>query len=106
VRVIAATNSELKARVAQRQFREDLFYRLAVFPIHLPPLRDRMGDIKDLTLAFAVKYHPRASVTQEALQILQQHNWPGNVRELRNTIERASVLVGNGLEIKPEHIIL
>jgi DNA-binding NtrC family response regulator len=106
VRVIAATNSELKARIAQRQFREDLFYRLAVFPIHLPPLRDRMGDIKDLTLAFAVKYHPRASVTQEALQILQQHNWPGNVRELRNTIERASVLVGNGLEIKPEHIIL
>jgi transcriptional regulator with GAF, ATPase, and Fis domain len=106
VRVIAATNSELKARVAQRQFREDLFYRLAVFPIHLPPLRDRMDDIKDLTLAFAEKYHPRVSVTQEALQILLQHNWPGNVRELRNTIERASVLVGNGLEIKPEHIIL
>jgi len=106
VRVIAATNAELKTRVAQQQFRADLFYRLAVFPIHLPPLRDRMEDIKDLTLAFAVKYHPRASVTQEALQILQQHNWPGNVRELRNTIERASVLVGNGLEIKPEHIIL
>jgi transcriptional regulator with PAS, ATPase and Fis domain len=106
VRVIAATNSELKARVAQKQFREDLFYRLAVFPIHLPPLRERMGDIKDLTLAFAAKYHPRASVTQEALQILQQHNWPGNVRELRNTMERASVLVGNGQEIKPEHIIL
>jgi DNA-binding NtrC family response regulator len=106
VRVIAATNSELKARVAQKQFREDLYYRLAVFPIHLPPLRERMGDIKDLTLAFASKYHPRASVTQEALQVLQQHNWPGNVRELRNTIERASVLVGNGLEIKPDHIIL
>ena len=106
VRVIAATNSELKERVAQKQFREDLFYRLAVFPIHLPPLRDRMGDIKDLTLAFAAKYHPGASVTQEALQILQEHNWPGNVRELRNAIERASVLVGNGYEIKPEHIIL
>lgn len=106
VRVIAATNSELKARVAQKQFREDLFYRLAVFPIHLPPLRDRMGDVKDLTLAFAAKYHPGASVTQEALQVLQEHNWPGNVRELRNTIERASVLVGNGYEIKPEHIIL
>ena len=106
VRVIAATNAELKTRVAQQQFREDLFYRLAVFPIHLPPLRDRMEDVKDLTLAFAAKYHPRASVSQEALQVLEQHNWPGNVRELRNAIERASILVGNGHEIKPEHIIL
>jgi DNA-binding NtrC family response regulator len=106
VRVIAATNAELKARVAQQLFREDLFYRLAVFPIHLPPLRDRMGDITDLTLAFASKYLPRVSVSHEALQILQQHNWPGNVRELRNAIERASILVGNGHEIKPEHIIL
>jgi DNA-binding NtrC family response regulator len=106
VRVIAATNAELKTRVAQQQFREDLFYRLAVFPIHLPPLRDRMEDVKDLTLAFAAKYHPRASVSQEALQVLEQHNWPGNVRELRNAIERASILVGNGYEIKPEHIIL
>jgi DNA-binding NtrC family response regulator len=106
VRVIAATNAELKTRVAQQQFREDLFYRLAVFPIHLPPLRDRMGDITDLTLAFAAKYSPRVSVSQEAMQILQQHNWPGNVRELRNAIERASILIGNGDEIKPEHIIL
>jgi DNA-binding NtrC family response regulator len=106
VRVIAATNAELKTRVAQQQFREDLFYRLAVFPIHLPPLRDRMGDIADLTLAFAAKYSPRVSVTQEAMQILQQHNWPGNVRELRNAIERATILMGNGDEIKPEHIIL
>jgi DNA-binding NtrC family response regulator len=106
VRVIAATNAELKTRVAQQQFREDLFYRLAVFPIHLPPLRDRMGDVRDLTLAFAAKYSPRVSVSQEAMQILQQHNWPGNVRELRNAIERASILIGNGDEIKPDHIIL
>ena len=106
VRVVAATNAELKTRVAQQQFREDLFYRLAVFPIHLPPLRDRMGDITDLTLAFVAKYSPRVSVSQEAMQILQQHNWPGNVRELRNAIERASILIGNGDEIKPEHIIL
>jgi DNA-binding NtrC family response regulator len=106
VRVIAATNADLKARVAQQQFREDLFYRLAVFPIHVPPLRDRMGDITDLTLAFAAKYHPKVSVSEEALEILKQHNWPGNVRELRNAIERASILVGNGREIKPEHIIL
>jgi transcriptional regulator with GAF, ATPase, and Fis domain len=106
VRVIAATNADLKTRVAQQQFREDLFYRLSVFPIHLPPLRDRMGDITDLTLAFAAKYSPSASVSQEAMQILQQHNWPGNVRELRNAIERATILIGNGDEIKPEHLIL
>jgi len=106
VRVIAATNADLKARVAQGQFREDLFYRLAVFPIHLPPLRERMGDIEDLTIAFAARFHPRVSVSREALLVLQQHSWPGNVRELRNAIERATIFVGNGLEIKPEHIIL
>jgi len=106
VRVIAATNADLKARVAQSQFREDLFYRLAVFPIHLPPLRERMDDIEALTSSFAGKFHPRVSVTREALQVLQQHNWPGNVRELRNAIERATILVGNGLEIKAEHILL
>jgi DNA-binding NtrC family response regulator len=106
VRVIAATNVDLKTRVAQQQFREDLFYRLAVFPIQLPPLRDRMEDVTALTLAFAAKYAPKLSVSQEAMQILQQHNWPGNVRELRNAIERAAVLMGNGHEIKPEHIIL
>jgi len=106
VRVVAATNADLKARVAQGQFREDLFYRLAVFPMHLPPLRDRIGDIEELTMSFAAKYHPRVSVSQEALQVLLQHDWPGNVRELRNAIERATILVGNGIEIKPEHIIL
>ena len=106
VRVIAATNAELKARVAQQQFREDLFYRLAVFPIHLPPLRDRMEDISDLTLAFAGKFLPRVPMSHEAMEILRQHHWPGNVRELRNTIERATILVGNGNEIKAEHIIL
>lgn len=106
VRVIAATNADVKARVAQGQFREDLFYRLAVFPIHLPPLRERMDDIEELTISFAAKFHPRVSISREVLQVLQQHHWPGNVRELRNAIERATILVGNGLEIKPEHIIL
>jgi transcriptional regulator with GAF, ATPase, and Fis domain len=106
VRVIAATNVDLKTRVAQQQFREDLFYRLAVFPIQLPPLRDRMEDLADLTLAFVAKHSPRVSMSQEAMQILKQHNWPGNVRELRNAIERATILIGNGHEIKPEHIIL
>lgn len=106
VRVVAATNADLKTRISQQQFREDLFYRLAVFPIHLPPLRERMRDIEDLTAAFIAKYHPRVSVSSEALEVLMQHRWPGNVRELRNVIERATILVGNGDEIKPEHIIL
>ena len=106
VRVIAATNVDLKTRVAQQQFREDLFYRLAVFPIQLPSLRDRMEDIADLTLAFVAKHSPRVSMSEEAMQILRQHNWPGNVRELRNAIERATILMGNANEIKPEHIIL
>ena len=106
VRVIAATNADLKSRVTQGQFREDLFYRLAVFPIHLPPLRERMDDVEDLTFAFVARFHPRVSVSREALHILQQHSWPGNVRELRNAIERATIFVGNGPEIKPEHIIL
>lgn len=106
VRVIAATNADLKTRVAQSQFREDLFYRLAVFPIHLPPLRERLCDVAELSMTFAAKFHPRVRVSREALQVLEQHNWPGNVRELRNAIERATILVGNGTEIKPEHIIL
>ena len=106
VRVIAATNAELKARVAQQQFREDLFYRLAVFPIHLPPLRDRLSDVPELALTFAAKFHPRVAVSREAIHVLEQHSWPGNVRELRNAMERATILVGNGDEIKPEHIIL
>jgi DNA-binding NtrC family response regulator len=106
VRVIAATNADLKKRVAQAQFREDLYYRLAVFPIHLPPLRDRMSDIEELATAFAGKFHSGASLSRGALHVLIQHAWPGNVRELRNAIERATILVGTESEIKPEHIIL
>jgi transcriptional regulator with GAF, ATPase, and Fis domain len=106
VRVIAATNADLKKRVAEQQFREDLYYRLAVFPIHLPPLRERMGDLEELAIAFAAKFLPRVSLSRQALQVLAQHSWPGNVRCLRNAIERATILVGSGDEIKPEHIIL
>jgi transcriptional regulator with GAF, ATPase, and Fis domain len=106
VRVVAATNVELKKRVAEQQFREDLYYRLAVFPIHLPPLRERMSDLDELALAFAAKFHPGVSLSRQALQVLSQHSWPGNVRELRNAIERATIFVGNGDEVTPEHIIL
>jgi transcriptional regulator with GAF, ATPase, and Fis domain len=106
VRVVAATNADLKKRVAEQQFREDLYYRLAVFPIHLPPLRERMSDLDELALAFTSKFHPGVSLSREALQVMAQHSWPGNVRELRNAIERATILVGDGDEINPEHILL
>jgi transcriptional regulator with PAS, ATPase and Fis domain len=106
VRVIAATNAELKKLVADQRFREDLYYRLAVFPIHLPPLRDRMGDLEELAVAFTAKFHPAVLLSREALQILGQHRWPGNIRELRNVIERATILVGAGREIMAEHIVL
>ena len=106
VRVIAATNCDLKKLVAEQRFREDLYYRIAVFPIHLPPLRDRIGDLEELAVAFAAKYIPGVLLGRDALQILEQHPWQGNVRELRNAIERATILVGSGREIKPEHIVL
>jgi transcriptional regulator with GAF, ATPase, and Fis domain len=103
---VAATNADLKKRVAQQQLRDDLYFRLAVFPIHLPPLRDRLSDLPEMAYAFVSKFHPGVSLTPESLRVLEQHNWPGNVRELRNVIERATVLVGSGHEINPEHIIL
>lgn len=106
VRVVAATNADLKKMVSQQQFREDLYYRLAVFPIHLPSLRDRLEDVEDLASAFIARFQPGVSLSREALQILAQHRWPGNVRELRNAMERASILVGTGSEIRPEHILL
>ncbi|HEX4067056.1 MAG TPA: sigma-54 dependent transcriptional regulator [Acidobacteriaceae bacterium] len=106
VRVVAATNADLKRKVADREFREDLYYRLAVFPIHLPPLRDRMEDLEELAIFFVAKFRPGAILSPGALEILRQHRWPGNVRELRNAIERATILAGESREIKPEHIFL
>jgi transcriptional regulator with GAF, ATPase, and Fis domain len=106
VRVIAATNANLKKLVGEQRFREDLYYRIAVFPIHLPPLRDRMGDLEELAVAFAAKFQPGVALSRDALNILTQHQWQGNVRELRNAIERATILIGSGREIKAEHIVL
>ncbi|HEX4031330.1 MAG TPA: sigma 54-interacting transcriptional regulator [Terracidiphilus sp.] len=106
VRVIAATNADIKKRVSQQQFREDLYYRLAVFPIHLPPLRDRMEDLEELACSFVARFLPGSVLSRAALQILAQHSWPGNIRELRNAIERATILVGTEREIKADHIIL
>lgn len=106
VRVVAATNADLKGLIAKQMFREDLYYRLAVFPIHLAPLRERMEDVAELAQAFVAKFAPGVSLSRAALEILSQHRWPGNVRELRNAIERATILAGTEREIKPEHIVL
>jgi transcriptional regulator with GAF, ATPase, and Fis domain len=106
VRVIAATNADLSKLVREQQFREDLYYRLAVFPIHVPPLRDRIGDLDELTSAFVARFDPKLSITREALQVLEQHRWQGNVRELRNVIERACIFAESVRQITPEHILL
>lgn len=106
VRVVAATNADLQDLVKQRLFREDLYYRLAIFPIKLPPLRDRLGDIDKLAEAFLAKFSPGATLSTDAYQILRRHNWPGNVRELRNVLERSSIIVGNQRQIEARHILL
>jgi len=107
VRVIAATNAPLRTLVQQRAFREDLYYRLSIFPIDLPPLRERMEDLELLIPSFVAKFCAHHVILNgEACSLLRQHSWPGNVRELRNVIERASILVGTGREIGPEHILI
>jgi transcriptional regulator with GAF, ATPase, and Fis domain len=98
VRIVAATNRDLKREVAAGRFREDLYYRLNVFPIRVAPLRERREDIPLLASHFielSVKELgcPRPKLTQAGLQTLQAYDWPGNIRELRNLIERAAILV-------------
>jgi DNA-binding NtrC family response regulator len=106
VRVVAATNADLFDLVRQHLFREDLYYRLAIFPIKLPPLRERIGDIEKLAESFLAKFCPGATLSPEAVGALRRHDWPGNVRELRNVVERASIFVGGEREILPQHILL
>ena len=106
VRVVAATNADLHGLVKQHLFREDLYYRLAIFPIKLPPLRERLGDVQKLAEAFLAKFCPTATLSAEAVESLRRHDWPGNVRELRNVVERASIFVGGEREILPQHILL
>jgi two-component system response regulator AtoC len=108
IRVITATNRDLAAEVGKSRFREDLYYRLNVIHIHMPPLRDRKEDIAQLVEHFLVKYRyePGAiptSITEEALARLVDYDWPGNVRELENAIERAVVLA-RGNPITVEHL--
>jgi DNA-binding NtrC family response regulator len=105
VRVLAATNVDLKERIAAGRFREDLYYRLSVIPVHLPPLRRRREDIPLLAYHFLQKYGRRAGreirrISVEALRLLRDHPWPGNVRELENAIEYA-VVMARGDAIMP-----
>jgi transcriptional regulator with GAF, ATPase, and Fis domain len=92
VRVIAATNRDLAAAVKAGTFRADLFYRLSVFPIRLPPLRERREDVPALVEVMARRFGARAGIEPDALAYLQAYDWPGNVRELQNVIERAAIL--------------
>jgi DNA-binding NtrC family response regulator len=107
VRIIAATNVDLRDHVTQRLFREDLYYRLAVVPIELPPLRDRREDVLPLAQHFIAKYneengrHVSEQIAPEVLALLEAYSWPGNVRELENAIERA-VVITPGDEISRE----
>jgi DNA-binding NtrC family response regulator len=110
VRVVAATNRNLKAAVAARQFREDLYFRLSVFPIDIPPLRERPGDIELLARHFVDRFcrdlkKKTLTLSAEAIDELQRYHWPGNVRELQNCIERAAILV-DGDTIRPRHLSL
>lgn len=108
VRVMAATNRDLRRAIKEERFRDDLFYRLNVFPITLPPLRERRGDVSELTKHFTklasvqLGVEPR-SVSDEAAALLDAHDWPGNIRELSNVLERA-VLMCDEREIQPIHL--
>jgi two-component system response regulator PilR (NtrC family) len=100
VRIIAATNRDLREEIREKRFREDLYYRLNVIPMQLSPLRDRKEDIEDLANYFIRQYSPAGepyTLSPEALQKLQDHNWPGNIRELENVIQRALCFTDPGV---------
>ena len=107
-RVVAATNRDLQDLVGKKEFREDLFFRLSVIPILIPPLRERISDVRLLAHFFVDKFskdlHRQSlQLSPEAAQALEQYSWPGNVRELQNTIERA-VILADGKMIQPEDL--
>ncbi|HEX9916761.1 MAG TPA: sigma-54 dependent transcriptional regulator [candidate division Zixibacteria bacterium] len=110
IRLIAATNSDLKKGIEKKTFREDLYYRLSVFPITIPPLRERNEDIIELANYFIRKYckemkKPMKGLSREGVSLMDKYHWPGNVRELENTIERAIILC-EGKKILPEHLAI
>ncbi|MEZ4551209.1 MAG: sigma 54-interacting transcriptional regulator [Desulfobacterales bacterium] len=100
IRIITATHKDLYRLVEQGRFREDLYYRLKVFPIHIPPLRNRKEDIPLLTRHFITQFNQKTGksikdLTSDALRVFMDYHWPGNVRELENAIEHAFVLCTN-----------
>ena len=106
VRIIAATNRDLREEIREKRFREDLYYRLNVIPMQLSPLRDRKEDIEDLANYFIRQYAPAGepyTLSPDALKKLQEHNWPGNIRELENVIQRALCFTDPGILI-PEDL--
>jgi len=110
VRVIAATNRDLAQMLVEKSFREDLYYRLSVFPIALPPLRERPADILPLAEHILRQVSRRlgkrvAGFSEEARQLLQEYPWPGNIRELQNVVERAAILC-QADRIEPAHLNL
>jgi DNA-binding NtrC family response regulator len=109
VRVIATTNRDLQESVERKQFRQDLYFRLNVVPIHVPALRDRRQDITYLAEQFMLRFARKhgmniSGIAPECLAALQAHHWPGNVRELQNVIERAVILCADGEEIQTTHL--
>ncbi len=111
VRVIATTNRNLEESVAKKEFRQDLFFRLNVIPIHVPPLRDRRDDIVFLANQFMQRFVRKHGVSVQgfsdaSIAALNAHSWPGNVRELQNIVERAVILGGDRDKIEPEHLRL
>jgi len=109
VRVIATTNRNLEQSVEKKEFRQDLFFRLNVVPVHVPPLRERREDVEFLSQEFVRRFSRKHGVhvrglTGETQQVLKQHSWPGNVRELQNVIERAVILCEDNGMIEPAHL--
>jgi DNA-binding NtrC family response regulator len=109
-RIVAATNRDLPRAIAHGQFREDLYYRLNVFAIRLPALRDRRADVTPLSEAFLAEIgrglgRPPTGISRDACERLVEYEWPGNVRELRNVLERAAILCDGGL-ITADHLAL
>ena len=109
VRVIATTNRNLETSVEKKEFRQDLYFRLNVVPIHVPPLRERLEDVPFLSEEFMKRFGRKHGVhvkgfSDEAMRALKTHNWPGNVRELQNVIERAVILSGDNGILEPEHL--
>jgi len=107
VRIIAASNRDLKEATREGRFREDLYYRLAVVPLHLPPLRDRKEDIPALVQHFLQRHDapPEVRFSGEGIKKLQAYDWPGNIRELQNVVER-SIILRSGNEISPADILI